>query len=64
MGKKGDSTNDSTLRWDDEDNRPTTPLGKISIEAIMPEATCAWMHRPTSAIGGKADMARTCQYVR
>ena len=23
-----------------------------------------WMRRPTSAIGGKADMARTCQYVR
>src|SRR4029078_2923874 len=23
-----------------------------------------WMCRPTSAIGGKADMARTCQYVR
>ena len=23
-----------------------------------------WMRRPTSVIGGKADMARTCQYVR
>jgi catalase len=31
---------DSTLRWDDEDNRVTTPLGRISIEAIVPEATC------------------------
>jgi len=40
MGKKGDPTNDPTLRWDDEDNRPTTQLGKISIEAVLPEATC------------------------
>ena len=24
----------------------------------------AWVCRPTSVIGGKADMARTCQYVR
>jgi catalase len=40
MGKQGDPTNDPTLRWDDEDNRPTTPLGKISIEAIVPQATC------------------------
>src|SRR6185437_12030912 len=40
MGKKSDSTSDPTLRWDDEDNRPTTPLGKISLEAIVPEATC------------------------
>jgi catalase len=40
MGKKSDSTSDPTLRWDDEDNRPTTPLGKISIEAIVPQATC------------------------
>ena len=23
-----------------------------------------WMCGPTSVIGGKADMARTCQYVR
>jgi hypothetical protein len=29
----------TTLRWEDEDNRPTTALGKISIEAIVPEAT-------------------------
>jgi len=40
MGKPGDQTSDPTLRWDDEDNRPTTPLGKISIEAIVPDATC------------------------
>src|SRR5215468_9917084 len=40
VGKKGDPTSDPTLRCDDEDNRPTTPLGKISIEAIVPQATC------------------------
>jgi catalase len=40
MGRTGDPTSDPTLRWDDEDNRPTTPLGKISIEAIAPDATC------------------------
>lgn len=40
MGKKGDQTSDPTLQWDDEDNRPTTALGKISIEAIVPDATC------------------------
>jgi catalase len=40
MGKQGDQTSDPTLRWDDEDNRPTTPLGKISIDAVAPNATC------------------------
>jgi catalase len=40
MGKAGDPTADPTLRWDDEDNRPTTPLGKISVAAIAPDATC------------------------
>ena len=40
MGKTGDQTSDPTLRWDDEDNRPTTPLGKISITAIAPQETC------------------------
>jgi catalase len=40
MGKTGDQTSDPTLRWDDEDNRPTTPLGKISITAIEPQETC------------------------
>jgi hypothetical protein len=40
MGKEGDRTSNPTLRWDDEDNRPTTPLGNISIETIVPEATC------------------------
>jgi catalase len=40
MGKEGDPTTDSTLRWDDEDNRPTTDLGKISIEALAPDEIC------------------------
>ena len=40
-GKEGDPTNDPTLRWDDEDTRETTPLGKVSIDAIAPSATCA-----------------------
>ena len=40
QGKKGDPTSDPTLRWDDEDNRPTTLLGKISIEEVAPDATC------------------------
>ena len=39
-GQKGDPTNDTTLRWDDEDNRATTPLGKIAINAIAPDPTC------------------------
>jgi len=40
MGNEGDQTSDPTLRWNDEDNRPTTPLGKISITAIAPQETC------------------------
>jgi catalase len=59
VGKKGDPTSDPTLRWDDEDNRPTTPLGKISIEAIVPEATCdAGIFLPanvTDGIAGPSD---------
>jgi catalase len=39
-GQKGDPTNNPTLRWDDEDNRSTTPLGKIAIQAIAPDAIC------------------------
>jgi len=40
LGKSGDPTNDPTLRWDDEDNRSTAPLGKIIINTIVPDATC------------------------
>lgn len=39
-GRDGDPTDDPTLRWDDEDGRETTPLGKISIDALAPSATC------------------------
>jgi catalase len=55
MGKDGDQTSDPTLRWDDEDNRPTTPLGKISIEAIAPEAICnAFSFLPGNVVDGIA----------
>lgn len=55
MGKDGDQTKDPTLRWDDEDNRPTTPLGKISIEAIAPDATCnAFSFLPGNVVDGIA----------
>jgi catalase len=55
MGKTGDPTNDPTLRWDDEDNRPTTDLGKISIEALVLEATCdAGIFLPGNVVDGVA----------
>ena len=40
LGEKGDPTSDPTLRWDNEDSRATAPLGKITINAIAPDATC------------------------
>jgi len=59
QGKDGDQTSDPTLRWDDEDGRETTPLGKISIESIAPPATCdAFTFLPgnvTDGIAGPAD---------
>ena len=55
MGKQGDPTSDPTLRWDDEDGRPTTPLGKISIDAIAPQATCdAFSFLPGNVVDGIA----------
>ncbi len=55
MGKTGDQTSDSTQRWDDEDNRPMTDLGKITIEAIAPQATCdAGMFLPGNLVDGIA----------
>ena len=55
MGKPGDQTSDPTLRWDDEDNRPTTPLGKISISGIAPQATCdAFSFLPGNVVDGIA----------
>lgn len=58
MGKQGDPTNDPTLRWDEEDNRPTTQLGKISVEAIAPQATCdAFSFLPGNVVDGIAGPA-------
>ena len=59
MGKKGDQTSDPTLRWHDEDHRPTTSIGKISIMAIAPQDTCdAGVFLPgnvTDGIAGPSD---------
>jgi catalase len=58
MGKAGDPTSDPTLRWDDEDNRPTTPVGTISIDAIAPDATCnAFSFLPGNVVDGIAGPA-------
>jgi len=55
LGKDGDPTNDPTLRWDDEDNRPTKPLGKLSVAAIAPDATCnAFSFLPANVADGIA----------
>jgi hypothetical protein len=65
MGKTGDQTSDPTLRWDDEDNRPTTPLGKISIAAVAPQETampCGRLPISCPSRDGSSDAAqkRTC----
>ena len=58
-GRDGDQTSDPTTRWEDEDGRATTPLGKISIEALAPNATCdAFSFLPgnvTDGISGPPD---------
>jgi catalase len=55
LGKKGDPTNDPTLRWDGEEDRPTQPLGKIRIDAIAPDATCnAFSFLPGNVVDGIA----------
>jgi len=54
-GKDGDPTNDPTLRWDDEDARATSPLGKVSIDALAPSATCdAFSFLPGNVVDGIA----------
>ena len=71
LGEKGDPTSDPTLRWDNEDNRATAPLGKITINAIAPEVTCnAFSFLPgnvADGIAGPADdpvfAARSPAYV-
>jgi catalase len=58
-GRDGDQTSDPTQRWEDEDGRETTPLGKISIEALAPASACdAFAFLPgnvTDGIAGPAD---------
>lgn len=62
-GKDGDPTNDPTLRWDNEDDRETTPLGKISIEATAPNATCdAFSFLPGNVTDGVAGPANDPVY--
>jgi catalase len=57
-GKDGDPTNDPTLRWNNEDNRETTPLGKVSIDALAPSATCdAFSFLPGNVVDGIAGPA-------
>ena len=57
-GKDGDPTNDPTLRWTDEDARETTPLGKVSINALAPNATCdAFSFLPGNVVDGIAGPA-------
>ena len=41
-----------------EETAVASELGRVLINRQT------WMRRPTSVIGGKADMARICQYVR
>jgi catalase len=70
-GRDGDQTSDPTQRWDDEDGRQTTPLGKISIEGLAPAATCdVFAFLPgnvTDGITGPADdpifQIRSADYV-
>jgi catalase len=40
MGRAGDPTNDPTIRWADEDARPTTTLGTLRITAVEDNKTC------------------------
>lgn len=57
-GQDGDQTSDPTQRWDDEDGRETTPLGKLSIEALAPAATCdAFSFLPGNVADGVAGPA-------
>jgi catalase len=55
LGKEGDQTADPTLRWDAEDNRPITKLGKVTIDKIAPDATCnAFSFLPANVVDGIA----------
>jgi catalase len=55
LGQDGDQTKDPTLRWNDEDNRATAPLGTVKIDAIAPDATCnAFSFLPANVADGIA----------
>jgi catalase len=55
LGREGDQTADPTLRWDDEDNRPVTQLGKVTIDKIAPDATCnVFSFLPANVVDGIA----------
>jgi catalase len=57
-GKDGDPTNDPTQRWDNEDARETSLLGKVSIDALAPLATCdAFSFLPGNVVDGIAGPA-------
>jgi catalase len=58
LGQDGDQTKDPTLRWTDEDNHPTAPLGTVEIDAIAPDATCnAFSFLPANVADGIAGPA-------
>lgn len=55
MGRPGDPTNDPTQMWPDEDKRPTTKLGTITLTAIEKNETCdAGIFDPTNLADGIA----------
>lgn len=40
LGTDGDPTDDPTIQWEGEDDRPTAPLGTIAIDALAPNDKC------------------------
>jgi catalase len=57
IGQDGDVTDDATALWD-ENNREKKPLGKVTIEATAPEATCnAFSFLPANVAEGVAGPA-------
>lgn len=40
MGKQGDEKTNATQLWDGEAQRPTVPLGTLTVTALEPNATC------------------------
>jgi catalase len=55
MAVAGDTTNDPTVMWTDEDKRKPVSLGTLSLSAIEPNATCdAGVFDPTILADGLA----------